>query len=110
MKYSKIYGDVAKYPTVCCALATLSLNNNHDLEEIKLTIETMKKESNEPLTSQEYVTQGMKEKAVFVITLPNETTLVENLIKLGFKNIAEFHRRICYPQDEMLTMWFLSWE
>jgi hypothetical protein len=62
------------------------------------------------MTPLQEITFGSHEKAVIVITLPEEINLAENLAKLGFKEIAEFHRRICYLQDEMLKMWFLSWE
>lgn len=105
----KIYGMVPKFKTHCCALAQLSLTNNESLEEIEYVIEEMKKEANEPLTREEEINFGMKERAVFVITLPHETRLVENLEKLGFQMIYEFHRRSCYPEHSMLKMWIISW-
>ena len=108
--YSKTYGDINKYRTSCCALATLSLSNIDTFDEIQEVIETMKDESNEKMTIYETMDTGMKEKAVFVITLPQETILANNLEKLGFKQIAEFHRRNCYFHEDMLKMWFLSWE
>jgi len=84
--------------------------SKEDFDEIQEVIETMKDESNEKMTIYETMDTGMKEKAVFVITLPQETILANNLEKLGFKQIAEFHRRNCYFHEDMLKMWFLSWE
>lgn len=106
----QIYGDIPLYRTGCCALGQLSLSDQQSLEEIKELIRILKIESAIPMTVRETQNYGGKERALFVITLPHEIILVENLTKLGFKEIAEFHRRNCYPQDEMLKMWFLAFE
>lgn len=100
---------ILKYRTKCCALAQLSLDDAHSFEEIKSVIDEMKAEAITEMSPVERNSFGNHERAVFVMTLPHETTLVENLQKLGFKEIAEFHRRNCYPEDSMLKMWLLSW-
>lgn len=106
---SKVYGSIPKFKTHCCALAQLSIANDHSLKEIKYAIHEMKKEAKTEMNSSQQGNYGTHERAVFVITLEKEEKLVENLQKLGFQEIAKFHRRICYPQDELLTMWILSW-
>lgn len=100
---------ISRYRTICCALGTLSIDNDVTLKQIEQTIEDIKKEtvSNENL---DVSLRNGGEKAVFVITLPNEEDLAENLEKFGFKMIYEFHRRDCYPKKDMLKMWIYSWE
>lgn len=100
------YTSISRYRTICCALGMLSLNNSNSKEMILDTIEDIKKESDEKLYPGNR--QG-GERAIMVITLPDEENLVKNLIELGFEKIYEFHRRICYNQDDMLSMWILSW-
>lgn len=109
--FARAYNDdrIEKYRTKCCALAQLSLSNDHYFEEIKSVIEEMKDEAITEMNMYERNTFGTHERAVFVITLPHENILVENLQKLGFEEIATFHRRNCYPEDSMLKMWLLSW-
>jgi hypothetical protein len=99
-------GFISKSRTRCCALAQLSLENSHTKQQIQTAIDEIKKENETPVNS---MRRDGGERAVFVVTLPHETKLVENLIELGFKEIAEFHRRNCYPEDSMLKMWIISW-
>jgi len=108
---SRIYepSEIVKYVTNCCALAQLSLNNDHTLNEIKGVIDEMKSEYKNEMTIGQRMNFGTHERAVFVITLEYEEPLVKNLVELGFREIAKFHRRICYPQDELLTVWLLDW-
>lgn len=105
----EVRGDIPIYRTNCCALVQLSLNNSNTLDEIEEIIESMKKQSKEEMNSHAQCNYLGNERAAFVITLDHENKLVENLQKLGFKEIAEFHRRICYPENSMLKMWLLSW-
>ena len=91
--------------TLCCALGTLSMGDDVTLEQIKETIDDIKKES----ASSDYIRRDGAEKAVFVITLPKEKNLEKVLEEFGFKMIYEFHRRDCYPQEDMLKMWIYSW-
>jgi hypothetical protein len=103
------HGGVLIYRTDCCALVQLSLQDYTPVNEIKELIEREKEKSFTEMTGSERCNFDSHERAIFVITLEKETTLVENLKTLGFKSIAQFHRRICYNQDELLTMWFLDW-
>lgn len=110
--YDVAYGyfpgsGIRKSRTMCCALAQLSIDNGNTKEQIQDALNEIKKESEIPVNA---MRRDGGERAVFVITLPRETKLVQNLIELGFKEIAEFHRRNCYPEDDMLKMWFYSWE
>ncbi len=98
-----------RFKTHCCALAQLSINDDHTLEEIKEIIDEMREKAKSEMTPREQMNFGTHERAVFVITLDHETNLVKNLQQLGFEVITEFHRRNCYPENSMLTMWLLSW-
>jgi hypothetical protein len=98
--------DINRGRTMCCALGQLSLNNDNTLQEIQLVIDDMKKE----IINGDATRRNGGEKAVFVITLPIEIKLEKTLEAFGFKFIYEFHRRDCYPQDELLKMWIYSWE
>jgi hypothetical protein len=106
----EVYHDeIPIYRTNCCSLVQLSLQDYTSVNEIKSLIEREKEKSFTKMTQNDSCNYNGHERAIFVITLEKETTLVENLKTLGFKSIAQFHRRICYPQDELLTMWFLDW-
>jgi hypothetical protein len=96
---------ISRGRTMCCALGTLSMDNSTTLEEIEEVINDIKEE-----TTPDNMRRNGGEKAIFVITLPSEERLAENLEKFGFKMVYEFHRRDCYPQDHMLKMWIYSWE
>lgn len=105
---SILENNLTKYKTYCCALAQLSANNETNFTDLKNAIESMKEQSKTEMSTLQRQNYGTHERAVFVITLESEEELVEKLVELGFKNIAQFHRRICYPQDQLLTMWFLE--
>lgn len=92
--------------TLCCGLGTLSMGNNVTLQQIQEVIDDIKKESSVNDSNR----RNGAEKAVFVITLPTEKTLEHTLEEFGFKMIYEFHRRDCYPQNDLLKMWIYSWE
>lgn len=94
---------IDRYTTACCALAQLSLNDKNNISDIKDSIEIIKSE-----TPDRRLSNGA-ERAVFVITLPDETELEKNLKEIGFEVIYEFHRRKCYNEEEMLKMWIISW-
>jgi hypothetical protein len=93
---------IKKFSTDCCALCQLSLTNQHTQEEIRSVLSKLKKES----TAQNYLftSKDFGQKAVFVITTPNETTLAMNLQALGFVPSFVFERRQGYPGG-LLTMW-----
>lgn len=98
--------SISRFRTMCCALGQLSLSNYHTIEEIEMVLEEIKKETHEPINSQQRIGG---ERAIFVVTLPKEKQLEENLAKLGFQMIYEFHRRACYPEEDMLKLWIISW-
>lgn len=107
---AQVYDNgINRFKTHCCALTQLSINNDHTLEEIQSVIDERKKEALEFMDFHQQMNYGTNERAVFVITISRETKLIENLQKLGFKEIAEFHRRNYLPEDSMLKMWLLSW-
>lgn len=100
---------IKRFRTGCCALAQISLADSNTIEEIESVINDMRRETVIKHSADSMQRKG-GEKAVFVVTMETEKVLVENLTKLGFQKIYEFHRRDCYPKDEMLSMWILSWE
>lgn len=107
---TEIYiSGITRYKTHCCALSQLSISNDNSLNEIKDVINKMKNTAIQSMNPHQIINYGSHERAAFVITLPEETNLVKNLQELGFEEIAEFHRRNCYPEDSFLKMWILSW-
>jgi hypothetical protein len=105
--YYSIDNDaIARFRTMCCALGQLSLNNWNTVEQIELVLEEIKKETHEPVDGS---SRKGAERAIFVVTLPSEKRLEENLEKVGFKMIYEFHRRACYSEEDMLKLWIISW-
>lgn len=97
---------INRYRTICCALGMLSMNNETTLDRIKTTIESIQKETT---SEKDSISREGGERAILVITLPSEEILAENLDKFGFKEIAEFRRRDCYPEEDRLKMWIYSW-
>lgn len=96
------------YPTQCCALGHLSTNDHTSSNMINGVLEILKKQSLDPKFYQGDMRLG-GERAVFVITTPDEGELEGVLEECGFKMIYEFHRRAYAPEDEMLKMWIYSW-
>lgn len=94
---------IEKFPTDCCALCQLSLNDFHTKEEIKRALNRLSKESRS--RSWAFTGKAYGQKAVFVITTPDENILANNLKELGFKPVFEFERREGYPKTGLLTMW-----
>lgn len=103
---SDINEYIPRYRTMCCALGQLSLSNSTSLESIKEIIELIKSEDNVIVDRMNRVGG---ERAIFVITTPDESILENNLELAGFKMIYEFHSRNYNPEDRMLKMWIISW-
>jgi hypothetical protein len=99
-------GTISRFKTYCCALGQLSLSNDHSLEFIKNAVEFLKEENETPAHSHE---RNGHERAYFVMTLPEEEKLEENLAKVGFIHLTTIHRRNYAPEDSMLKMWMISW-
>lgn len=97
---------VKKWQLPCCALCQLTCNDSTPIEELKESIEKLKKDARKWWHSGN---RDSGERACFVITTPDELILESKLDDLGFKPVAEFSRRKGYPQNGLLTMWFLNW-
>ena len=95
-----------RFKTHCCGLGQLSLNDESSLEFIQDAIAFLKEENNTPASLS---TRNGHERAYFVMTLPYEKQLEENLELAGFSHIATIHRRNYVPEDSMLKMWLISW-
>jgi hypothetical protein len=96
---------INKFPTDCCALAQLSITDKDSTGTIQLVLDQMREEMN----AKSYLgtDKSMGQRAVFVITTPNELTLKARLRTLGFKPVHEFARRNGYPKGT-LKMWILN--
>lgn len=95
-----------RYKTYCCGLGQLSLEDGHSLEFIQAVIAKLKEENSAKVFS---LGRDGGERAYFVMTLPEETTLEENLERAGFTHLTTIHRRNYKPEDSMLKMWMISW-
>jgi hypothetical protein len=96
---------ITKTRTDCCALCQLSrVNNNTPIDAIEDKLEQLRvqMEANVEVG----VTTGRGQTAVFTIISPGEDILEENLIQLGFNEIAHFPRRRGYPDIGVLKMMF----
>jgi len=96
---------IMKFPTDCCALCQLSIQNSHTKEEIKQALKILRDQS----TMQDWWGTGKQygQKAIFVITTPNEAELADNLKAVGFRPTFNFERRKGYPGGQ-LTMWCIN--
>lgn len=100
-------GFIGRSRTRCCALGSLSLQDNHSAEQIKAALEYIKKESEGNINP---AGRDGGERAIFVTTLPHkESRLEETLKEVGFEKIYSFHRRVCYSDDTMINLWIISW-
>jgi hypothetical protein len=97
---------ITRFRTMCCALGHLSINDNVSFDDIKDAVDSIKLETSLPIAAHR---RDGAERAIFVVTLPNETNLEKNLEQVGFKMIYEFHRRACYSETQMLKLWIISW-
>ena len=103
--YGEPKNRIRRFPTDCCALGQLSLNNSHTVEEIKNCLDLIK---NETKVNWNFRNRDGGERAIFVITTPNEQELADKLTEVGFELIYWFNRRNGYPEG-MLKMWIYSW-
>lgn len=94
---------INKFSTDCCALCQLSITNAHTKAEIIKMLHQLKAEAR----SRNWLFTGktMGQKAVFVITTPEEGVLAQNLKDIGFIPNFQFERREGYPKTGLLTMW-----
>lgn len=94
--------------TTCCSLLIASMKNYHTHEEISDFLNKTKTSAD----SGSWYESGMEggERNVLCMISPGENELETNLIKLGFKNIAnDVPRRMGYPEGT-LKMYLLSWK
>lgn len=95
------------YPTTCCSMLIASMKNYHSYEEISYSLNRIHKRSDSHSWKPEDRSGG--ERNVLCMISPGEDMLEANLIKLGFKNVADdVPRRIGYPEGT-LKMYLLSW-
>jgi len=99
------YKQILRFPTSCCALAQLSIQDDHPIEYIEREVNKIKKETEKKWNPNN---RDGGERAIFVITSPWEIDLEKNLTELGFEKIYEFSRRNGYPKG-ILKMWIISW-
>lgn len=94
---------IQKFSTDCCALCQLSITNGHSKADIIEILHKLKVDAR----SRNWLFTGktMGQKAVFVITTPEEKILAQNLKDLGFIPTFQFERREGYPKTGLLTMW-----
>lgn len=93
-----------KVTTGCCALAQIHrVGNDTPLREIRAALEIMKQQALDNI--EVGVTTGYGQTTVFVIVSPGEYILETNLIKLGFRYIHDFKRRVGYPDAGDLKMY-----
>jgi hypothetical protein len=97
--------NIKRFGTDCCALGQLSLQDDTPKEAILDALGQIEGESTERWYGK---SKDGGDRAIFVITTPAEQNLVRNLVEIGFQKIAEFPRRVGYPEG-MLTMWLISW-
>lgn len=89
-----------KTTTACCALAQINgIGNNTPIADIRKELDLLKEESKEVYVPGD--TSGRGQRAVFVITTPDETLLRANLKVLGFKKVHTFSRRKGYPDGKL---------
>lgn len=103
MYFKRMYGKIEKVPTACCALGQLRLSNMSSIFDIENTLSALKIES----TGMNFVgtpTDFGGQKAVFVITTPDEEPLERRLKFCGFKHTFTFDRRMGYAGGR-LKMW-----
>lgn len=106
MPYIQYPNEMLRYPTSCCALTQVTMNNRHSLEQIKEIVERIKSETKREWNIHN---RGGGERAIFVIaTMPHEEILAQNLLKAGFKKVYSFARRNGYPEGYN-DMWMISW-
>ncbi len=98
-------GGIKRFPTDCCALGQLSVGNTASKSQINAAVEQIKKESEQDWWGK---SKEGGDRAIFVITTPDEEELANNLYELGFKQVAHFPRRNGYKPG-MLKMWIISW-
>lgn len=91
--------------THCCALSQISAGNITPIEEIQSYIDKAKWQKK---FSWWKMPKGGGERAFFVIVSPGEEILENNIKKLKFKKIAEFERRVGYPETGILKMYFIN--
>lgn len=91
--------------TQCCALSQISAGNHTPKASIAriLWVAQRQKKYNWYGTP-----HGNGEKAFICIVVPGENVLEQNLIELGFKDIAQFERRSGYPEIGNLKMYFIN--
>lgn len=96
---------ITKFPTDCCALCQLSVDDSHSIADIEYMLSILNQES----TAQNYhgTDKTMGQTAAFVITTPNETKLRKKLKQIGFTPSFQFNRRNGYPKG-ILTMWCIN--
>lgn len=84
-------------PTGCCALYHLRTNGT-SVEDIRKVLLQKKKEE---------ATNSTARTTCFVIAIPGEEALVQNLLTLGFKEIAQFRGKRTYG-DRILRMFIMD--
>lgn len=98
-------GEIRRFTTSCCALGQLSVRDSVNVEDLADAIKEIREESKENWWG---TSNDGGDRAIFVITTPDEMSLEIKLRLLGFKQIATFPRRNGYPEG-MLKMWLISW-
>lgn len=96
---------VQKHQMNCCALCHMTCNDNDSIKDIEALIKKTQEESKQTWTPED---RRSGERAIMVITTPNEKKLVDNLRHLHFSNISNINRRNGYPEGR-LKVWILSW-
>ena len=95
------------FHTTCCALGILSANNETPFDDLKNDLERIKKQS----LSQKWQSfdRSGGERSFLCVTTPNEKPLEQNLMKLGFRMLANnLNRRRGYPEGK-LKLWIIEW-
>lgn len=94
--------------STCCAIGILSLSSNHSIQEIKEILAHIKQDS---LTKRFSPAERLfgERNIITIVVSPKENILEQNLIKVGYRCIAEnLPRRNGYPKDANLKMYLYS--
>lgn len=101
------YKTTSKQILPCCALCQISASDRTPIEELEEVIANLKEEAKRE--NEINGSYGVGQRACFIIVTPREKKLERNVKLLGFRNVAQFDRRVGYEPIGKLKMYFLNW-